>query len=273
VLARTLALPPDLSVQLPAPRSVAHATLPQIQRKIAVVIGIDQYRDSRIPRLNNAVADVRAVAAELQSRLGYETLVLENAGRATIFRALNELVGQVGPSDSVVLYYAGHGERSDKTGLGYWLPADADPDHASTWIANTDIDRVLRRLPASQLAMISDSCFSGGLVTGERIRGVNANQDPTELLSRRAAVVMTSGGNEPVFDSGQGGHSPFAYNLMKSLQQLGGWKPGSSLFEQVRFAVARKLPQRPQYGAAPEAGHQAGADYVFEQRQLQAPEK
>jgi hypothetical protein len=59
---------------------------------------------------------------------------------------------------------------------------------------------------------------------------------------------------------------------MQSLNQVGnqavGWKPGSSVFEQVRFAVARKLPQRPQYGASSGGGHEQGADYLFEQRQL-----
>ena len=262
------ALPPQPLLDLPARRTVRTATLPQIQRKIAVLIGIDQYNDARIPRLGNAVSDARAVAAVLEGQLGYQTVVLANANRAGIFRALNQLVGQVGPADSVVLYYAGHGERAEKTGLGYWQPADADPTQPDTWISNADIDRLMRALPASQVAMISDSCFSGSLVSGERIRGVASPQDPGTLLGRRAAVVMTSGGNEPVFDSGKNGHSPFAWSLMQSLQQVAGWKPGSSLFEQVRFAVARQLPQRPQYAAAPGAGHESGADYLFEQRQL-----
>jgi filamentous hemagglutinin family protein len=271
-LRRVLPLPPDLGISLPSRQPVARAAVPQIQRKIAVLIGIDRYQDERIPQLANAVADARAVARTLAERLGYETLVLENPGKATIFRALNQLTTQVGPNDSVVLYYAGHGERIEKTGLGYWQPADADADRAETWISNADIDRLLRQLPASQLAMVSDSCFSGSLVSGERIRGVQGNVDPAALLNKRAVVVMTSGGNEPVFDSGLNGHSPFAWNLMQSLNQLGsqaiGWKPGSSVFEQVRFAVARKLPQRPQYGASSGGGHEPGADYLFEQRQL-----
>ena len=265
---RAAAQPPQPLLDLPARRTVRTATLPQIQRKIAVLIGIDQYNDARIPRLGNAVSDARAVAAVLEGQLGYQTVVLANANRAGIFRALNQLVGQVGPADSVVLYYAGHGERAEKTGLGYWQPADADPTRPDTWISNADIDRLMRALPASQVAMISDSCFSGSLVSGERIRGVASAQDPGTLLGRRAAVVMTSGGNEPVFDSGKNGHSPFAWSLMQSLQQVAGWKPGSTLFEQVRFAVARQLPQRPQYAAAPGAGHESGADYLFEQRQL-----
>ena len=261
-------LPADLEVNLPSRRSVTRAAVPQIQRKIAVVIGIDRYQDERIPKLGNAVADARAIGDTLTRSLGYETVVLENAGRATIFRTLNQLAAQVGPSDSVVLYYAGHGERVEKTGLGYWQPADADASRPETWISNADIDRLLRQLPAQQLALVSDSCYSGSLVSGERIRGGAAPQDPTSLLGRRAVVVMSSGGNEPVFDAGQNGHSPFAWSLMQSMQQVGGWKPGSNVFEQVRFAVARKLPQRPQYGSSRAGGHESGTDYVFEQRQL-----
>ena len=58
-------MPADLTVNLPARRNVARASVPQIQRKIAVLIGIDRYQDDRIPQLGNAVADARAVARTL----------------------------------------------------------------------------------------------------------------------------------------------------------------------------------------------------------------
>lgn len=249
-------------------RVVKSAALPQIRRKIAVLVGIDQYSDARIPRLSNAVGDARAVAASLEANLGYETLVLENPSRAMLYQTLNQLQFTVGPEDSVVLYYAGHGELVEKTGQGYWQPSDADASRPETWISNADIGKLLRQLPAQQVAMISDSCFSGSLVSNERIRSAG-NQDAASLLSRRAAVVMSSGGNEPVFDAGKNGHSPFAWSLMQTLGQVSSWKPGSSLFEQIRFQVARQLPQRPQYGAARDGGHETGADYLFEQRRLE----
>ena len=82
---------------------------------------------------------------------------------------------------------------------------------------------------------------------------------------------MSSGGNEPVFDEGKNGHSPFAFSLMRNLEQVANWQVGGNVFERVRFAVARELPQRPLYGSAAAAGHQAGGDYLFEQRQLDTP--
>ena len=89
------------------------------------------------------------------------------------------------------------------------------------------------------------------------------------ILQRRSVVVMSSGANEPVFDEGRDGHSPFAYHLMGTLSQVKDWQVGGNVFERVRFAVAKSLPQRPQYSAAPSAGHQPGGDYLFEARELE----
>jgi uncharacterized caspase-like protein len=254
---------------LPRPRRVRAAALPEIQRKIAVLFGIDRYTDSRMPTLDNSINDAQAVAATFERKLGYETLVLRNPTRATILRAMNQLALELEPQDSVAIYYAGHGEEIEKTGEGYWQPADADPTRPETWISNNDIGRILKILSAQQIALISDSCFSGSLIGDERIRGITTGVDPLALLRRRAVVIMTSGGNEPVFDSGRNGHSPFAWNLMQTLDGVQTWRPGSNVFERVRFEVARQLPQRPQYGASVLGGHQPGSDYLFEQRQLE----
>jgi hypothetical protein len=249
-------------------RKVKAAALPQIQRKFAVLIGIDRYEDPRMPQLDNAVRDARAIASVLQATLGYETVVVENGTKQQMVATLNRLATIVNPSDSVVIYYAGHGELVPATGLGYWQPANADPKDPRTWISNADIGRMITALGASQVALISDSCYSGSLVPEERIRPSTGAVDPAAMLSRKAAVVMSSGGNEPVFDTGKNGHSSFAWNLMRTLQQVSTWQAGGNVFERVRFAVARELPQRPRYGGATASGHQAGSDYLFEQREL-----
>ncbi|MEO6280869.1 YDG domain-containing protein [Roseateles sp.] len=255
-------------------RPVRQAALPQITRKMALLIGAGTYQDPRVPSLANAVGDVRAVGQLLESQLGYETVVIENATRASLIAALNQMAVEAGPHDSVVVYYAGHGELVDAKGQGegqgerhgYWQLVDSRADEAESWLSNSDITRLLNQIDASQVALISDSCYSGALASGERLRAVPGTPNPATLLAGRSVVVMSSGGNEPVFDSGKDGHSPFAWNLMNTLGKVSGWQPGGNVFERVRFAVARELPQRPQYAAA--AGHQQGGDYLFERRQL-----
>ena len=267
IAAQTVApLPEPAFVPLFGQRRVRSAALPTISRKIAVLIGQSQYADKSIPSLANAGTDAHAVAKTLSSQLGYETLVLDNPSKEQMIATLNRLALETGEQESVVIYYAGHGAQVDASGQGYWLPANADASQAKTWLSNADIGRLVQQIGARQVALISDSCYSGALVGGPKIRGGSGAVDPAELLSHRATVVMSSGGNEPVFDAGREGHSLFAWSLMRNLEQVTEWQLGGNMFERIRFTVARELPQRPQYGAA--AGSTAGGDYFFEFRQL-----
>ncbi|MEY4753221.1 MAG: hypothetical protein RJA44_896, partial [Pseudomonadota bacterium] len=206
-----------------------------------------------------------------EDRLGYEVVRLDNPSRRSVVAALNRLAIELEPSDSLLIYYAGHGELLPTTGHGYWLLGDSRASDPSGWLSNVDIDRLIGRIDAAQVALISDSCYSGALMARERIHARPERPDPAALLARKAVVVMSSGANEPVADQGRDGYSLFAWSLMQALQQVASWQPGGNLFERVRYLVARELPQRPQYGPS-RAGHQSGSDYVFEQRQLE-PER
>ncbi|MBT9500356.1 MAG: filamentous hemagglutinin N-terminal domain-containing protein [Burkholderiaceae bacterium] len=270
VIAAAQPEPKGLTVNLGHKRKVKAAALPQIERKVAVVIGIDNYQDKSIPQLGNAVKDAQTVGSLFDGALGYETVVIPNASKQAVVSALTKLALELGPKDSVVIYYAGHGELVESTGLGYWQLADADAKKPETWLSNADIGRMIAQIGASQVALISDSCYSGSLVSDERIRATPGGADPQAVLARKSVVVMSSGGNEPVFDEGKNGHSPFAWNLMNQLRQVSSWQAGGNVFERVRFAVAKELPQRPKYGSSSAAGHQAGGDYLFEQRQLES---
>jgi hypothetical protein len=123
-------------------------------------------------------------------------------------------------------------------------------------------------LAARQLMLVSDSCYSGTLAGNERVQ-VSQTTDAAPLLSRRAVVVMSSGGNEPVADEGREGHSIFAWHFIKALEGLDNWQVGGNLYERVRAAVTKEFPQTPQYGASSRAGHQGNTDYLFERREFE----
>jgi hypothetical protein len=255
-------------------RRVKTAALPAIERKLAVLIGVNDYRDAVVPRLQGAIPDARAVRDLLEGRLGYETTVLENPSREAIVRALNRVALDAGPNDSVIVYYAGHGVLVPVDGVdtGFWLPADVDASEPKTWLANADIGKLIAAIGARQVMLVSDSCYSGSLAGRERVQVASAG-DADDMLKRRAAVVMSSGGEEPVADEGRNGHSIFAWHFMQALQGLDQWQIGGSLYERVRTAVLRDFPQTPQYGASRNAGHQVNTDYLFERREFDTPVK
>jgi hypothetical protein len=70
--------------------------------------------------------------------------------------------------------------------------------------------------------------------------------------------VLSSSGDEPVPDQGKDGHAIFAWHLLKVVGAVSGWKPGSTVLNDVQAGVRKEFPQTPQYGSVTAAGHQAG---------------
>ncbi len=230
-------------------------------RRIALLIGNHRYQHP-IPPLETPPHDVDRIAASLGEKLGFETRVLKNATKADLVRAVSALAREAGPADSVFVYYAGHGYLMDDTGMGYWIPVDGSVKTAAQWISNTDISKLLAAIPARQVMLVSDSCFSGSLAREQGVTSATtARQD---VLRKRSVLVLSSGGEEPVSDEGKGGHSIFAWHFLRSLDSLGGTTVGFDVYRVVRKGVSEDYPQQPQYGAVVSAGHEPGGDYLFE---------
>lgn len=253
---------PEAASVPPAPASVP--LLPGSEgRRFALLVGNNDYAQP-IPPLETPIADVTRIAEVLGARFGFETRVLKNAGQAAIVEALNKLAKEISPQDRVLLFYAGHGYLMDDIRMGFWIPVDASVKTAKGWISNSDISRLLGAIPARQLILISDSCFSGSL-TKERKIG-DALASPEEILRRRSVVVLSSGGDEPVSDEGRDGHSIFAWTLIRTLESTGDLTPGVRIWRNVHGQVMKEYPQEPQYGAVVSAGHAEGGDFLFQPR-------
>ena len=71
------------------------------------------------------------------------------------------------------------------------------PGEDYTWIANSDIRRYLRGMPAKHVLVVADSCFSGSLTRGEGTwRNVPKDRFFTEIDSYVSRTVISSGGTE-----------------------------------------------------------------------------
>jgi hypothetical protein len=163
--------------------------------------------------------------------------------------------------------YAGHGHLVEKTQRGYWIPGKASPDDPKQWISNQDIAKALGTIPAKQIFLVSDSCYSGTLTREATIDRADIPSDPQAVLVRRSVTALSSGGEEPVADEGKDGHSVFAWHLMEQLKAVKDVSLGVGVYEQIAESVKTEIPQTPQYGASLSSGHQRGGDYLFEVRQ------
>jgi ankyrin repeat protein len=256
--------PSTVTLASPAPPVVASGdALPdglELGRYHALVIGNNDYQ--HLPPLRTAVNDTVAVEQMLRDHYGYSVTRLENATRADILHGLGEYRRSLGPSDNLLIYYAGHGWLDTDGDRGYWLPVDATSGDEVHWVDNGSVTSAVRAMQAKHVLVIADSCYSGKLTRGIHI----ARRTPgymERLATRRARVVLTSGGLEPVMDSGgQGQHSVFASALLQVLRENTGVLEGHELFSRLRRPVALNSDQVPEYADIRKAGHEGG-DFLF----------
>lgn len=234
------------------------------RRRLALLIGNNAYTQP-IPALGTPISDVDRIAEVLSRRFGYETRVLHDAGKEEIIQALNAVADDAKPDDSVLLFYAGHGYLMEDTKMGFWIPVDGSTKTASNWISNTDISKLLQAIPARQVILVSDSCFSGSLTREQKLTaGYSAKS--ADVFRRRTVLAFSSGDEEPVSDEGKEGHSIFAWHLIRSLQAVGGNVLGFEIYRSVHDGVRKEYPQEPQYGGVVTAGHVSGGEYLFDTR-------
>jgi len=74
-------------------------------KRVALIIGNDAYS---IRPLQNAVNDARAMDRALRGA-GFRTILKENASKEAMEKAFVELLESLGPDDTALFYYAGHG--------------------------------------------------------------------------------------------------------------------------------------------------------------------
>ena len=109
--------------------------------------------------------------------------------------------------------------------------------------------------------VVVDSCFSGTLTRSIKIPERNKAY-LERIAEKRARIVLSSGGLEPVSDSGGGKHSIFAAQFLKILKNNEGVLDGTQLFERVRHTVVLNADQTPEYSDIRRAGHEGG-DFLF----------
>lgn len=225
----------------------------------ALVIGINKY--AHLTNLVTAENDAKSMAGLLNEQYGFNVTLLLNPTRAEIIDALDDLRATLKFKDNLLIYYAGHGWLDEQADQGFWLPADAKPDRRSAWVSNDIITGTLKAVEAKHVMVVADSCYSGRLVRGAKIS--IGDPDYLKKISRKKArVVITSGGLEPVADSGGDDHSPFTSAFLKALSENNGVLDGNSLFNKIRRPVMVSADQTPQFSDIRKAGHDGG-DFLF----------
>jgi hypothetical protein len=256
----TMLLPGGLAAQdrglVVAARAVGGADL-RIGRQYAVLIAIDRYREWT--PLRHPVADARAVKDILARRYYIDEFIELYDADATavgIRRLFADLIDRTGPSDSVLIYYAGHG-YTDRFQTGFWIPVDGskDVEAQDRWIPNQQIRNFVTQMKARSVALFADSCFSGDLLNVHRGAAPALDSEYfRNALRYNARQVLTSGASETVPDE-----SEFARQFRTFLESNHEpYVDPYAMYDRVRRGVTQTLPL---FGTLP--GQEQGGSFVL----------
>lgn len=182
----------------------------------AIIFTVQDYPDPAIPNLRTPANDGRNLANLLVSHCGFpaENVALCCESETTwdgLDDRLRSFISSLSHDDSLLIYFAGHGEADSATRESYWLPHDAQKNNRRTWYSHDRLHNTIAELKARHVAVVSDSCFSGRLLrsAAEFETGTDSKSWLTDSVRRRSRTVLTSGGDHPVSDEGAAGLSIF----------------------------------------------------------------
>jgi uncharacterized caspase-like protein len=230
----------------------------------ALVVGIDRYQDSSIPKLGFAVNDARAVESLIREKLvagQVFALYNEEATRENICKILQKKLTEAGPDDAVLLYFACHGTTFPTGGkpLGDIVPYDGSQEDRYRNISmQTFKNDIARAIPARHLMLVVDACYGGLLTTRSMVinplPGHHEDRYLQEIKGREAKIVLTAGKeDEKVLDMGGQGHSAFTNRLIETVEGARYFIAAKELYAQIHEKVQEDAAQyghtqTPQFG-------------------------
>jgi hypothetical protein len=234
------------------------------------VIGIDSY--IHFPHLKTSVNDAKAVKDILLKRYYFDEyhvieLYDEEATKRNILGKLRYLTRRVGPEDSVIIFYSGHGSLDSAKREGNWIPVEGGVEDRSSWISNKDIYNYLKidAIKAKHVLIIANSCFSGDSFRSYKGKMARATDEVIKQAYKQSSrQVITSGGIKPMIDDGMSDNSIFTHYLLKGLE--GNKKPfliPSELFKGLKAGLEKDSNQAPVFGALKNKGGEKGGEIVF----------
>ncbi|PKN75275.1 MAG: hypothetical protein CVU52_06195 [Deltaproteobacteria bacterium HGW-Deltaproteobacteria-10] len=189
----------------------------------AVVVGIGKYLE--IPDAQFAERDAEAVKNHLIA-MGFPSRnVVHLSGERAGYKAIEKFVETWLPKNTdeksrVFFYFSGHGSPDPQTGKAYLLPYDGDPN----FLENTGypISRLyakLNTLPAQEVIVILDACFSGSggrSVLAKGARPLVLTSDKM-TIPERLTVFAAAEGDQITSTLEEQGHGTFTYYFLKGI--------------------------------------------------------
>ena len=200
---------------------------------VAVVIGNKDYRSTDVPAVKYALSDARMFKQYLVKTLGYQEKNIITRYNASI-SDFNDIFGtsstpqgilsnyiKSGRSD-VFIYYSGHGAPDLESKSGYFVPVDCNPARVRLNGYSLDLFyKNVAKLPARQVTIVLDACFSGAAGSGESLiksaSPMVIRAGSPAVLKKNTICIASSDGDQISSWYDEKKHGLFTYFFLKGL--------------------------------------------------------
>jgi tetratricopeptide (TPR) repeat protein len=219
--------------------------------KWAVVIGVSQFADPRVPTLKYASKDAKDFYDYLVDANGgkfqpdhVKLLLNSDASRINIMDMLGDsfLPHAAAPNDLVVIYLSTHGSPAgaDLKGVNYVVAYDTRPN--KLFASGLEMRQLLRtvkeRVHTNRVMLVLDTCYSGAGAIGGGKGMMRTNVDSNSLAQGIGSLVISSSSpDQRSWESDSLKNSYFTRYFIDTLRETGTNAPVESVFNSMKAKV------------------------------------
>ena len=238
----------------------------------AMLIGNNKY--DYWDDLSSPINDITAIAKVLKEKYKFEIpdqFILKNVDRGAIRKAFFKMNNILTEDDYLLIYYSGHGQKSENIQKAYWIPVNAKETFDENWISTSFVSEMTGTFKAKHVLLMIDSCYSGLITKGtnEALDNKEGDADDASLLrkwlQRPTRLFITSGSDERVPDAGAGGHSFFAAKFLQILKENQDHIISREVYDKIDVYIQKNAKVNPQMDVIPNGIHLDG-HFIFSVR-------
>ena len=205
---------------------------------VAVIIGNKNYVAAQkgVPDVAFAENDAEVMFQYVTKSLGYRegnVIYIKDASQADFISTFGtsdnpkgKLYDWIRPNKSdVFIYYSGHGAPGLTHGKSYLLPVNADPMKVElNGYALDTLYANIAKLPAQNIMVVIDACFSGGSASGSIIRSASSISlrviDTKPTVIPQATILTAAKAQEVASWDEKAGHGLFTRHFLEGMTGL-----------------------------------------------------
>jgi len=191
-------------------------------KRFALIIGINDYADKKIPDLATCENDAKAMHRLLTNQqvggVDKNSAVLLLGKSATTRQIKKQLAKlRLIPAESTIyIYFSGHGAK--EADEAFWVTHDSEIDAlAASGLADREVRAFLERIPSKRVVVMIDACYAAATIKGGKALTNDFSPILKQFTGKGTAFLMAAGSGEEAIEAEDLKHSVFTHYLVKGL--------------------------------------------------------